>query len=273
MASGWEELKQLLRDNGLAELADVLTAAIQNFGVENDALVYQEIRKTPVYQQRFKGSFDRLAAGKSFIDEGTYLQQERMYEETLKAYQAGDLASKENFARFIANDVSPNELSNRFDAAYVRVTNAVNSNDKALVDELKKMYPGVTNAELAKTLLLGNEGSQYLKNKINIAEVKAAETEAGMQSSLGAEFLTSQGISRGQARAGLSKVAEQKTGFEQASRAFGETSVEGLQGELERESLLGQTSKRTKRLASQARAEFGGQSAIKAGSLGRKAQV
>ena len=46
-----------------------------------------------------------------------------------------------------------------------------------------------------------------------------------------------------------------------------------MQKELEQENLLGQTSKRTKRLASQARAQFGGQSGVKTGSLGRKAQV
>jgi hypothetical protein len=104
-------------------------------------------------------------------------------------------------------------------------------------------------------------------------EIKAAETETGVTSTLGASFLQSQGLDRNKARVGLSKVAEQKTGLEQASRMFGETSTEGLQKELEQENLLGQTSKRTKRLASQARAQFGGQSGVTSGSLGRKAQI
>jgi hypothetical protein len=51
---------------------------------------------------------------------------------------------------------------------------------------------------------------------------------------------------------------------------FGETSTEGLQQELEQENLLGIQSKRTKRLASQARAQFGGTSGIRTGSLGKK---
>ena len=54
---------------------------------------------------------------------------------------------------------------------------------------------------------------------------------------------------------------------------FGEKDVQGIQTELEKENLLGQTSNRKKRLASQARAEFSGTSGIKTGSLGRKAQV
>jgi len=142
-----------------------------------------------------------------------------------------------------------------------------------LLNELKKMYPGITNNELATSLLLGEEGSKYLNTKLNVAEIKAAETETGIKSTLGASFLEGQGINRAQARIGLSKTAEQKTGYEQASRMFGETSTEGLQQELEQENLLGQTSKRTKRLASQARAQFGGTSGITSGSLGKKKQI
>jgi hypothetical protein len=56
---------------------------------------------------------------------------------------------------------------------------------------------------------------------------------------------------------------------------FGDTTSVAidLQTELEKEALLGQTSKTRKRLESQARAQFGGQSGITTGSLGRKKQV
>ena len=271
--AGWDDLRQLFIDNGLPELADVITQSIQGNGIDNSNLIYEDLRRSEPYKVRFKGNFDRLAAGKSMLSEGAYIQQEKMYAETLTAYGAGSLAKRENYEKFISNDVSVSELNDRFDAAYTRVTKAVNSGDKALVDELKRMYPGVTDSELATSLLLGQEGSKFLNTKINVAEIKAAETETGVKSVLGADFLESEKLNRTQARIGLSRVAEKKTGIEQASGMFGETSTEGLQEELERENLLGQTSKRTKRLASQARAEFSGQSAIKTGSLGRKAQV
>jgi hypothetical protein len=271
--AGWDTLRQLFIDNGLQELADVITDSIQNNGMDNTNLVYEDLRKSETYKTRFKGNFDRLASGKNMLSEGEYLQQENMYAEVMAPYGASALATRDNFAKFIGNDVSVRELTNRFDVAYSRVTKAVDSNDKALVDQLKVMYPGVTDNELATSLLLGKEGSDYLNTKINVAEIKAAETETGVQSSLGASFLQSQGINRIQTRIGLNKVAEQKAGYEQASRMFGETSTQDLQKELEQENLLGQTSKRTKRLASQARAQYSGQSGIKTGSLGRKTQV
>jgi len=271
---GWEILRQLFRDNGLPELADIIVKIAQDEGADaGSAVITETLRATDVYKRRFQGNTDRLAAGKSVLDEGEYLYNEKMYEETMKSYQAGGLATRENFAKFISNDVSVNELQKRFSNAYTRVINAVNSNDKPLVDELRKLYPGITDNEIANSLLLGKEGSDYLKNKIDIAEIKAAETETGIKSAFGAERLASEGVTRQQARIGLSKVSEQKSGMEQASRMFGEGSTEGLQAELEQENLLGQTSKRTKRLASQARAQFSGQSGIASGSLGRKKQV
>lgn len=271
--SGWEVLRQIFRDNGLPELADIITQLAQDEGVDAGNIITEKLRQTETYRQRFQGNTNRLAAGKSVLTEGEYLYQERQYESTMRAYQAGGLATRDNFANFITNDVSPAELQSRFTNAYTRVQNAVMSNDRPLVDELRRLYPGITDNEIANSLLLGNEGSEYLKGKIDIAEVKAAETETGITSTLGSSFLASQGINRAQARVGLSKTSEQKTGYEQASRMFGEQSTEGLQTELEQENLLGQTSKRTKRLASQARAQFGGSSGIATGSLGKKKQI
>ena len=271
--SGWAQLRQLFIDNNMKELADIITASIQNNGIDNTDLVYEDLRKSEPYKVRFKGNFDRVANGKSFLSEATYIQQEIGYSQTLESYGAGSLAKRENYEKFIANDVSISELGNRFDTAYTRVTKAVDSNDKALVDELKRMYPGVTDNELATSLLLGKEGSKFLDTKINVAEIRAAETESGIKSVLGADFLESQGITRAKARQELTKVAQQRTGYQQASQMFGDTSAEDFQKELEQENLLGVTSQRTKRLASQARGQFSGQSGVRTGSLGKKAQV
>jgi hypothetical protein len=261
--SGWEALKQLFRDNGMAELAEIITESFQNNG-ENDSLIYEDLRKSDQYKTRFKGNFDRLASGKNFLSEGTYIQQENMYASILANNGVTGLANRDNYARFIANDVSVDE--------YDRVTKAVSAEDKTLLAELRKMYPGVNDSELATSLLLGKEGSKFLNNRINVAEIKASETEVGIQSTIGAESLAGK-VSRETVKAGLEKTAAQKSGFESASRMFGEQSVEGIQNELEQENILGITSRRTKRLASQARAQFSGQSGIATSSLSRKKQV
>jgi hypothetical protein len=269
--SGWEALKQLFRDNGMAELADTIADSLKKNG-DNDALVYEDLRESDAYKIRFKGNFDRLAAGKNFLSEGTYIQQENMYASILANNGVTGLANRDNYSKFIANDVSVDELENRFTLAYDRVTKAVSAEDKTLLAELKKMYPGVNDNELATSLLLGKEGSKFLNTRINVAEIKASEAEVGIKSTIGAEALAGK-VGREGVKAGLEKTAAQKSGFESASRMFGEQSIEGIQNELEQENILGITSRRTKRLASQARAQFSGQSGISTGSLGRKKQV
>ena len=269
--SGWQILRQMFIDNGMPELADIIVSSVQNYGAENDALIYEDLRKSDVYQTRFAGNFERLKAGKSFLSEAEYLSQERSYQEIMASYGANDLAKRENFSKFIANDVSPSELANRFDIAYNKVQKAVDSGDKALVDQLKAMYPGISDAELAKSLLLGSEGSNYLKNRINLAEVKAGETESGIKSSLGADYLSAQGLGRAEVRAGLSKVAEQLPGMELAAQTYGVTG--DIKSELEKENLLGQTGRGTRKLASQARAQMNLTSGATGGSLKKKTQV
>ena len=271
ITSGWDQLRQLFIANGMTELAQIIVDSMQNYG-DNISLIYEDLRASQPYKDRFKGNFDRLATGKNFLNEATYLQQENMYADTMVKYGASSLASRDNYSKFIANDVSVDELEARFETAYNRVTKAVSAEDKTLLAELKKMYPGINDSELATSLLLGKEGSKFLNNRINVAEIKASETEVGIQSTIGAESLAGK-VSRETVKAGLEKTAAQKSGFESASRMFGEQSVEGIQNELEQENILGITSRRTKRLASQARAQFSGQSGISTSSLSRKKQV
>jgi hypothetical protein len=272
-SSGWEILRQMFVDNGMPDLADIIVASVKNYGAENDALIYQDLRGSEAYKTRFAGNFERLAAGKSFLSEAEYLSQERSYQEIMASYGANDLASRDNFNKFIANDVSPAELANRFEVAYNKVQKAVDANDQALLKQLRDMYPGVTDSEIAKSMLLGNEGSNYLKNRINLADVKAGEFESGIKSTLGAEYLTGQGLDRANVRAGLSKVGEQITGASLAAQTFGADNPANIQSELEKENLLGQQSGKVRKLASQARGQMSLVSGTSGGSLKKKTQL
>jgi hypothetical protein len=117
-----------------------------------------------------------------------------------------------------------------------------------------------------------------LQNRITRAEIGVEAKQAGIVSKLGTQALQEAGVDRTQARKGFQALAEYQrtagTGMAQAQQMFGDTTrPEDLQTELESEALLGQTSKTRKRLESQARAQFSGQSGISTGSLKRKSQV
>jgi len=269
--AGWQDLYNTLKANNLDALASTLQTLVQEHGVKNYQTAINELRQSAPYKQRFAGNEELRKQGKNPLTEGEYISTEKAYDEVLASYGAKDFSTPDNKAKWISGNVSGYELSQRFGVAYNKVTAAVSNDDKALLGELRNMYPGVTDMELTKTLLLGKEGSAYLKNKLDIADVKAAQTEAGLPSALGAGYLASQGVTREVARAGLSKVAAQTGGLNTAAAMFNETATaDELQKELESENVLGmQAGAKTKKLASQARAQFKGQSGITTGSLKR----
>ena len=266
----YDEIYAQLQSYGLESLATRLTQLITQYGVDMVQTIKSELRQTEEYKQRFAGNDARRAAGRPVLSEAEYLYNERAYAETLKSYQMGDLATTTNFADFIGKDVSPVELSQRFSMAVEKVQKA----DPALKRQLNQMYPGISDTDLARSLLLGSEGSQFLKSRLGQAVILAEADIAGITLQSSAAELESQGISRKEAAKGLQKVATQRAGLEQASRMFGDTTTpDVLQKELEAENLLGQVSARNKRLSSQARAGFSGQSGIGAKSLGGKKQI
>jgi hypothetical protein len=262
----YDEIYAELQIYGLESLATTLTNLITKYGVDMKETIKSELRETTEYKNRFAGNATRRAAGRPVLSEAEYLYNERAYTETLKAYQMGDMATRTNFSEFIGKDISPVELSQRFSMAVEKVQKA----DPALKRQLNQMYPGISDTDLARSLLLGSEGSQFLKTRLGQAEILAEADTAGITLQTSAAELESRGVTRQKASEELSKIAAKKSGLEQSSRMFGENiTPDEIQKELEAENLLGQTSARTKRLASQARSEFTGSSGITKSSLKR----
>jgi len=267
----YDEVAFRLTSQGLSSLIPTVVSLITKYGSGMPETINAELAQTDAYKQRFAGNEQRKAAGLSVLSESEYLYNELQYHQTLNSYGAGDLATADNYAKFIAGDVSPTELQQRFEVAVTKVNQAVAGNDQPLLNELKKLYPNAQTEHLATALLMGSEGSQFLKNKFGVAEIKAAETETGYKSQLGADYLQAQGIDRNQARQGFAQAANQMAGLESAANLFGDTrTAQERQTELEKENLLGQQSKRNKELASRARANFGGAAGVQSQSLQRK---
>jgi hypothetical protein len=260
-----------LTSQGLASLIPTMVNLITKYGSNMPETLNAELAATDAYKKRFAGNEARKAANLPVLSEAQYLNNEASYHELLHSYGAGDLATSDTYSKLIGGDISVSELNNRFTNAVTKVNNAIASNDTALLDQLKQMYPGIAPQHLATSLLLGNEGADYLKNKFGVAEIKAAETETGMKSNLGAEFLQSQGLTRDQARQGLSAVSIQQTGAMANANIWGDNrSAQDIQTDLEKENLLGQQTKANKELASRARANFAGAAGAQSQSLQRK---
>lgn len=230
------------------------------------------------FNQRFSGIFEldrkRDAGQAVYVPSiAEYIRGEEEYTRLVTKFGMPNLATAENFGKIVGNDVSLDEVTDRIATATARV----NALDSATMEQLRTEFPNLQQSDLVQAIL-NKETPQDLQNRITRAEIGVEAKQAGIVTRLGTQTLQEAGVTRAQAREGFQALAEYQrtagTGIAQAQRMFGDTTKpEDLQTELEKETLLGQTSKTRKRLESQARAQFGGQSGITTGSLGRKKQV
>jgi hypothetical protein len=216
--------------------------------------------QTDAYKTRFKGNTERANAGLSMLSPAEYIQAEEQYNEILKRFNLGDLSTRDTFATLIGGQVSAAELTDRVVNVYDRVRNA----DPALraeIDRVEALGGGLTDADFAKALLMGNTGAEELKRKITTAEI-SAEARTRNLGVERAEELQRLGVTRAQARAGFEQIALTQPRLTQLSEMYTRETPEvtDLQTELEREQFQGLSSERRRRLAEQETAAFMGSS-------------
>lgn len=235
--------------------------------------------ETPeTFNNRFRGIFEldkRRDAGETVYvpSIAEYITGEQEYTRLVTKFGMANLGTVDNYAKIVANDVSVDEVRDRIASATARV----NALDSATMDQLKTEFPNLKQSDLVQAVL-NKETPQDLQNRITRAEIGVEAKQAGIVSKLGTQALQEAGVTRAKASEGFKALAEYQrvagAGIQQTQTMFGDTtSAEDLQTELEKEALLGQTSKTRKRLESQARAQFAGQTGIATGSLKRKSQV
>jgi hypothetical protein len=221
--------------------------------------------------KRTEATANGLPVGEGFQNIKQYMTLESSYVNVLKAKPGfSDLATSNNIKNFIAGNTSVQEISDRIDNAYFAVSTA----DEALKEQIRNQFPSLNDADLAKALVTGNTDSVQQKIKIGAAGIAASAKLAGIKAESNLEDLAKRGVTRdgkGGALEGFQQIAREQVGIRQAARTFGTKAPTQL--ELEEEALLGVESKTAKALRSQARAQFGGQTGIVTGSLGRKKQV
>lgn len=234
-----------------------------------------ELDKIPTFTNRFAGivalNKKKMAGEAVYVPSiREYLAGEEAYARLVTSMGMANLGTRENYAKLVGDaQVSLDEVTERITDAKTRI----DSLDADVKNQLKAEFPGLTDGDMMGAILTPN-GIQDLQKRITRAEIGTEAKQAGLVSQLGTTALQERGVTRAQARVGFQKIADTLSttaeGYQQAGRIFGEGITTGqLQTELEKEQLLGQTSKRTKRLASQARAQFGGQSGIVTGSLSK----
>ena len=191
---------------GSPELGRAVRSVLQ--GSRSQADAYMKIRELPEYAARFPGNIARIKAGLTPLDELAYLEQEKSYRQILSYYglPSGFYDDNNDFANWIAGDVSPEEIGQRVSMA----TRLANNADPNLKRSLKQFY-GVTDGDLTAYFLDRKRTTDILERQVRAAEIGAETLRSGVLKTgrKFAEGLVDAGIEAGQARAALNDVADE----------------------------------------------------------------
>jgi NADH dehydrogenase/NADH:ubiquinone oxidoreductase subunit G len=224
------------------------------------------LQDTEDYKKRFRANEERLKKGLQVLDPGTYLKVEDGYRQTLRAYGLNQFDTDDYVSQFIANDMSPGELSNRVATAVQRVRNA----DPAVSNMLKNYY-GIGQNDLVAYVLDPNQQFQKIERQVAAAEIGVAGGRQGLNVGVPvAEQFAAQGITQAQAQRGYSTIANILPTAEKLSNIYGTTldKYGQVEGEQEMFNELASAQRKRQRLIGREVAEFTGQSGITRGSLG-----
>ena len=229
--TGPEILALLLKQYGLdqPDVISKIDAAILDDPTQFDGqygrqLALIAVRDTKSYKDRFKANDYLIAAGKPTISEDEIIQQEDAYRVTLAAngMPKGFYDTQDDFAKFIAGTVSPNELNNRISLGY----NAVMQAEPGTKAELKQLY-GLNDADIAAFFI---DPTRFKESEaIRKAQAATVASEARRQAGIGltatgAEALATEGVTRATAQQGFAEIgaSQELYGLTAAEQSVGQ---------------------------------------------------
>jgi len=208
--SAGNALKAILRRYGLESLYGSLSGALINDPslIKNTDALFGAVRETPEYQIRFKGNIDRAKKNLPLLSEAEYISQEQSYRTVNKnlGLPRGFYDTQDDFAQFIANDISAVEYSNRIQQGY----NVVKNSAPEVLNQLKMLVPDLQDADLAAYVLDPVRSGQEIERKVRAAGIAAAgKGQGGMQlTATQAESLAQQGVTTEMAQQGFTQLGQ-----------------------------------------------------------------
>jgi len=266
----WIEYLRLTLENwGLETLAPKARDYL-NQGFEAETVLLK-IQETPEYEQRFIGNVTRKKAGLSVLGPKEYLAMEDAYRAVLRSsgMPTGFYDEPQDFANFIAKDVSATELKSRVDLA----STVVNSADPFLVGQLKDYY-NLTKGEMLAYTLDPERAVPLIERQIKAAEFGAAAQRQDITVSAPmAEQFASMGVTKTQAEQGFQTVAQVLPGATKLADIYNKTyGQEQAIAETFGGAGAAQAAEQRRQLVELEKSSFAGQAGVGRGSLARPGQ-
>jgi hypothetical protein len=260
-------LENLFKSYGLESLVDnIKQYVIQGYSADTIQILLTESKE---YKERFAANEARRKAGLRVLSPAEYIQTENQYQNMMRAYglPRGFYDSRDDFRKFLENDVAPAELEQRVQAARATVL----SDDEMTRQTYKNWYAaGLNEGDAIAAILDPNRALPEIEKKARAAALGSAASRQGVGTTASrAEELAGLGVSAEDAMRGYGQVADiQRNAGTVASRYGME-----YQGQRDAEDAVflnnAAAAQRIKKLGQREAAEFGGRGVGDSRSLGR----
>jgi hypothetical protein len=230
-----------------------------------EATITLELQNTDEYKTRFAANADRIKKGLAVLTPAEYLSVEDGYRQTLRAYGLKQFDNDAYVRQFIANDVSPSELSTRVVTAVQRVQNS----DPVIARTLRDYY-GIGDVDMVAYVLDPNNQLPMIQRQVAAAEIGSAARLQGLEAGVSvSEQLAAQGITQAEAQKGYATIADILPTAEKLSSIYG-NQLEGYnQAEAEQEvfNTLASAQRKRRALVERETGTFSGRSGTSRASL------
>jgi len=241
-------IREFLNQFELGGLEDLLYRELVTSDDFSETRMIIRLRETPEYARRFPGMAARRASGLPAISEKEYIDDEKAYRDYMRraGLPTGFYDSPDDYARFIGNDISPDEVGRRIQQGYQAVAQA----DPSVLASMRQFY-GVSDGELAAYFLDPGRAESLILQQVSTAQIGAAAARQGFGQAAdrtAAERMQRLGVTEDEATQAFGTLARSRELLNPLER--GETALDVTETAL---GLTGRNAEAQQRLATQAR--------------------
>lgn len=259
-------IQQQFEQEGLGDFASVIYDwLVQGYTPQEVQIMLPD---TQVYKERFKANDQRKKKGLRVLSPAEYIANENAYKNMMRTYglPKGFYDQQSDFQRFLENDVSPQEMDSRIQAAKATVI----SDNPTIRETYRAWYAqGLSEGDAIAAVLDPTKALPELEKKARAAALGGAASQQGVGIDRDrAEYLASMGAQGQNALQGFGQVADiQRNAGTLASRYGMEY---GGQSDAEDAVFLNDSSatNRIKKLGQRESEQFGGRGVGDSRSLG-----
>jgi len=289
----YDTIQKILESYRITGLASVLESIRDEYpeasSTELLTLLQFDPRYNAKFNERFAANVVRQKAGKPVLSPAEYLKLEQAYSKVFTAYNLPKFNTQDYYDKFIVSDTDPTEVTERVQLAYDRIMG-----DDAVLSTFKKFYSSLGLGDIVTGMLDPINQLPALQQKVKAAEIGGAAVRQGLiaselatapeatagysnvtTSTLGADVLARQGLTKTQAEEGYQRIAQVLPTAEKLSSIYGKTEEQYGRLEAEQEQLQGLASaaRKRQRISELEAAQFKKSSGLGRGALGTTTNI